>query len=110
MPKYPEHPPRDISDSCADDETDSEVKEGDISPIIPISCDSEYDRDDDGEYDETTEELRVDVGLCYLLLLLEMMPQISHRDMVISSELTGNGWEYKERKLREKKSPRLKKK
>ena len=47
MPKYPEHPPRDISDTGADDETDSEVEECDISPIIPISRDSEYDRDND---------------------------------------------------------------
>ena len=85
MPKYPEHPPRDISDTCADDETNHEVKEGDISPIVSISRDSKYDRDDDGEYDEPTQEFRVDVGLCYLLLFLEMVPQVSHRDMVISS-------------------------
>lgn len=85
MPKYSEHPPRDISDTGADDETDHEVKKSDISTIIPISSGGGDDRNDDREYDETAEELRVDVGLCYLLLFLEMMPQVSHRDMVISS-------------------------
>lgn len=85
MPKYPEHPPRDISDTGADDETDGEVQEGDISTIVSISRDSEYDRDDNWEYDKSSQELRVDVLLRDMFLLFEMIFQLFHMISVISS-------------------------
>lgn len=83
VPEDPKHSPSEVSYSCTEYCTDSEVKESDISTDISISSDRKYYNDNHAKNLESSKELRVDMFICNFFLFLEMLFESMHGILVI---------------------------